>query len=1006
VSAAITAALVVALCAAQEGGTPSSPAPAVAPPAPLVAATFYAWYDHPGAHFVDSAGRDLLRDHFVDPELVHADSPDWFAGELADAADAGLDVLLCASVDAATAWPAALGTALERTRGRLARPIRAALLVEPWCLAAKRDGGFDLDDAPTRAATLAAILDFQRALRPEDWAQLDGAPLVAFGRVSGGGDGGKNGPAPAAFFAELRARFREEFGRAMSLLVDRSWNREGQPSQGDRTWREGAAILGPQLGTVASLAPGYDDRQLEKPLGIFRPRENGAVYQWAWQQLMDGPHELVVVESWNQFHDGTAIAPSLEHGRLYVEVTRTWADLLRAGRSDRKVAPPRFDGPVGGADFAEQRHLSTRDDVFFRPGDEGGGIALTTECDARLAFPKTKGEFILEASARGVGRDAVLRFDVGDAFPFATPEPLEMFVRYTATGGATKVELAGRRFQDGGASAAGATEFVSFGDDAAGAGETRIARFAVDGLRMRGHAAGVRTDFELRIHGGPIALREIALRRTRHRIRSVSGVQEPFRRVSLDWKALEPQAGAIDAARLRAALGVAGDGAAIGAEDENARACGVVVLQRPPEWAVPIGAHPDDVAATVRRVVAAMAEDPSLRFLELLPRANRDGVVGKVADVQGYVGVLRAASKAAHEVAPNVALVLGAVDGPDVPWLRTIQGLKQPFAYDAATFEWNDESGTPGDATCAREFQRMLSQWWSGGDGEKPFFVVRGAWVGRPTAEDAKTTTSAVALLPTLLHDAWQRLAMPPSRIAVLDEEALPLVHGAPAAKVVAALAAAGLEGVARTTPDLASALETGEVSTVVLAEGEWLPEALAPLLVPFVDRGGLLVCLGGAPFRRTAERTPDGGFTLRDESPLGGELRDDLRIEVAPVAGGGRLDVMPTGDAAELAPLRGAKLDGAATFMRRAGRPRKLQGIHRFEPLLEGERDGERVGAIAALVTYSSDRNGALLLIGADGGGRTFDESRATAIEASLHALARERGALASFVLPADDAH
>jgi hypothetical protein len=113
----------------------------------------------------------------------------------------------------------------------------------------------------------------------------------------------------------------------------------------------------------------------------------------------------------------------------------------------------------------------------------------------------------------------------------------------------------------------------------------------------------------------------------------------------------------------------------------------------------------------------------------------------------------------------------------------------------------------------------------------------------------------------------------------------------------------------------------------------------------------------------------------------------------------------MPTGDAAELAPLRGAKLDGAATFTRRAGRPRKLQGIHRFEPLLEGERDGERVGAIAALVTYSADRKGALLLIGADGGGRTFDESRATAIEASLHALARERGALASFVLPADDA-
>ena len=996
-SAAITAALVVALCAAQDGGTPPSPAPAVAPPAPLVAATFYAWYDHPGAHFVDTAGRDLLRDHFVDPELVHADSPDWFAGELADAADAGLDILLCASVDAATGWPAALGTALERMRGRLARPIRAALLVEPWCLATKGGAPFDLDDAATRAATLAAILEFQRALRPEDWAVLDGAPLVAFGRVSGGGDGGKYGPAPAAFFAELRKRFVEELGRAPLLIVDRSWNREGQPPLGDRVWREGSAILGPQRGSIASLAPGYDDRQLEKPLGVFRPRESGAVYEWAWQQLVGEPHELVVVESWNQFHDGTAIAPSLEHGRLYVRLTRDWTDRLRAGRSNRKVAPPRFDGPVGVADFVQRRHLSTRDDVFFRPGDEEGGIALTTECDARLAFPNAKGEFILEANARGAGRDTVLRFDVGDAFPFATPEPFEMFVRYTATGGATKVELAGRRFQIGDAAAVGASELVTFGEDAAGAGETRMARFAVDGLRMRGHAADVRTDFELRIRGGPIALREIRLRRTRHRILSGSGMREPFRRVDLDWSAFEPQAGAIDEAHLRTALGVAGDGAANGTEDT--RACGVVVLQRPPAWALPIGAHPEEVAATVRRVVAAMVADPSLRFVELFPRANRAGVVGKVPDVQGYVRVLRAASAAAHAVAPNVALVLGAIEGPDVPWLRTIQALKQPSTYDAATFEWNEESGTPGDATCEREFQRMLEPWYSGADRSKPFFVVRGVWFGRPTSEDAKTTASAVALLPTLLRSAWQRLGRSPGLIAVLDEEALPLVHGAPAAKVVAAMASAGLEGVARTTPDLASALETGEVSTVVLAQGELFPEALAPKLVPFVDRGGLLVALGGAPFRRPAGRFPDGGFVLRDESPIGGELRDDLRIEPAPCEGALALAVPPT--AAELAALRGGSLEVAATFARRAGRPRQLQGIHRFEALLDGEREGARVGAVAVLVTYSADRKGALLLIGADGGGRIVDSARAQEIEAALHVLARKRHALASFVLP-----
>ncbi|HET6164240.1 MAG TPA: hypothetical protein VFG37_11270, partial [Planctomycetota bacterium] len=323
---------------------------------------------------------------------------------------------------------------------------------------------------------------------------------------------------------------------------------------------------------------------------------------------------------------------------------------------------------------------------------------------------------------------------------------------------------------------------------------------------------------------------------------------------------------------------------------------------------------------------------------------------------------------------------------------------RQPFTYDAATFEWNDESGTPGDATCGREFARMLEQWRAGGDGEKPFVVARRAALGRSAAA-ASAMTATSSLLPKLLRSAWAKLGRTAQRVAVLDEEALPLVHGLPAAQAVAALRGGGLDAVALAAPELERRLADDAAATVLLAQGELFPEALAPKLVPFVDRGGLVVALGGAPFRRPAERFPDGGFVLRDESPLGGELRDALRIEAAPCEGALALAVPPT--AAELAELRGGALEVAATFARRAGRPRQLQGIHRFEALLDGERDGARVGAIAALVTYSADRKGALLLIGADGGGSHVDDARATEVEAGLHALARKHRALASFVLP-----
>jgi hypothetical protein len=198
-------------------------------------------------------------------------------------------------------------------------------------------------------------------------------------------------------------------------------------------------------------------------------------------------------------------------------------------------------------------------------------------------------------------------------------------------------------------------------------------------------------------------------------------------------------------------------------------------------------------------------------------------------------------------------------------------------------------------------------------------------------------------------------------------------------------------------TPALEAALDGETCSTVVLAQGELFPESLAPKIVPFVDRGGLLVTFGGAPFRRPAERAPDGGFTLRDESPIGLELRDQLRIQVAP------MDPGPYDSSGPVVPL-GGEFEGAyrfaALFIRRAGRPRDLRGIHRFEPLLDVKKDGASIGADAALVTYGADRKGALLLIGADGGGRILDDAQFESMTEAMHALAKKCGALASFAI------
>jgi hypothetical protein len=121
------------------------------------------------------------------------------------------------------------------------------------------------------------------------------------------------------------------------------------------------------------------------------------------------------------------------------------------------------------------------------------------------------------------------------------------------------------------------------------------------------------------------------------------------------------------------------------------------------------------------------------------------------------------------------------------------------------------------------------------------------------------------------------------------------------------------------------------------------------------------------------------------------------LRIDVVSDEWAKCVAVVPAA-APELAPFDRLELETAATFVRRAGRPRDPRGIHRYEPLLTTTRDAPPVGDLAAILTFSGVRTGALLLIGLDGGGRRLDDAAARAAEQSLRALAKRVGALALF--------
>lgn len=83
---------------------------------------------------------------------------------------------------------------------------------------------------------------------------------------------------------------------------------------------------------VPAVAAGFDDRPVREP-GTVVDRAGGATYDHTWQAALSVDPTWILVSTWNEWHEGSEIEPSVEHGRRYLEATRTWAERFRRGGS-------------------------------------------------------------------------------------------------------------------------------------------------------------------------------------------------------------------------------------------------------------------------------------------------------------------------------------------------------------------------------------------------------------------------------------------------------------------------------------------------------------------------------------------------------------------------------------------------------------------------------------------------------------------------------------------------
>lgn len=194
--------------------------------------------------------------------------------------------------------------------------------------------------APGVAADLASLLD--RHGHEPAWLRVGGVPVVflyAAHRLR-----------PRAWDA-VRARLDAE-GRRVFLVADAPspewlaarpdwlprfdalhvytpvvWLARGRDVSG--VYRAfGGLARGAGRPFIPAVSPGFDDRRVRTP-GTVVDRAGGATYDRGWEAALAVDPPWILVSSWNEWHEGSEIEPSVEHGRRYLDVTRGRADRFR-----------------------------------------------------------------------------------------------------------------------------------------------------------------------------------------------------------------------------------------------------------------------------------------------------------------------------------------------------------------------------------------------------------------------------------------------------------------------------------------------------------------------------------------------------------------------------------------------------------------------------------------------------------------------------------------------------
>jgi hypothetical protein len=211
----------------------------------------------------------------------------------------------------------------------------------------------------------ATVRDFFSAIPPKHWAMINGKPIIlmyaaAFAKKWDQG-----------FIEYTKAEFKKEFSREPYIAPQDSWRVKGDNIC---AWGGAFGLKNPGIG---ELGPGYDDTAVYGRKPLIQKREGGKFYEQQWLKFLRRPSNFVMIETWNELHEGTEICETKEYGRQYIELTRKYSDLFKRGWQ-----PP---APVGR--FSSAQSVS----VVLGPINQENGLRQIEHEDGQTTSTKIAG---------------------------------------------------------------------------------------------------------------------------------------------------------------------------------------------------------------------------------------------------------------------------------------------------------------------------------------------------------------------------------------------------------------------------------------------------------------------------------------------------------------------------------------------------------------------------------------------------------------------------------------